>query len=306
MPDASEDDTVALRPAVLPRPVELEEPGPSLGDLLRWTVVTLGSLVALGGAAAMLGAPVPLPALGPLGAVDVFGVGLVVAFGPAGIHAAREARETRDLEERFPDFLRDLASNRRAGVALADAVEAAAESEVERMAAQLSWDVPFEEVIQRFRDRVATPLVDRACAIVLQAERAGGRITDVLVAASRDVRALRALQNERRSTMAMYTIVVYLSFLVFLAVAVMLHTQFLPQLVEAGEAAGQQGLGGGFEGGSVNLEDYRQFFYVSSVVQGVGGGVLAGVLAHGDPRPGLQHAALMVAISAAVFGFLAL
>lgn len=303
---------VELRSALTPREVELEDEGPTLGEILRATAAVVGTFVALASAAVMLGVPLPFPALGPLAPVDAFAGGIVLAMGPIGFHAAREAKRVRQIEDRFPDFLRDMAANRRAGVPLAEAVEGAADSdygaltpEIQTMADQLSWNVPFEEVLERFADRLDTPLVQRAVTLILEANYTGGRITDVLEAVSRDVRALRTLANERRSTMQMYTVVVYMAFFVFISVAAMLYTQFLPGILEAGEAAGELGADV-FSTSTVTLEDYRQFFSIAAIVQGVGSGILAGAFAGGDYRSGLPHATIMVAIAGGLFGFFAL
>ena len=66
---------------------------------LRFTIYTSPGGVPLG--------------LDPHRWVDVATVGVMAGLGPYGFHVARKARRTRRLEERFPDFLRDLASSRR-------------------------------------------------------------------------------------------------------------------------------------------------------------------------------------------------
>ncbi len=305
---------VPMRPVLLPERPSVPEEGVTAGQLARGVAVVVGGLLAGWSVLAMLGASVGFPALGPFGAVDVLGVGLVVALAPVGFHAAGRVRRVRRLEDRFPDFLRDVAANKRAGIPLSLSVQRAAQAdygaltpEVKRMADQLSWTIPFEEVLERFADRVDTPLVHRACTLILEAEYTGGHVTDVLEAVARDVRALQTLKAERRSEMAMYTIVVYLTFFVFLGVAAMLYGQFLPELLVAQEVdQGLAGAAGGLVGGaSVSLEDYRQFFYVATMVQAVGSGVLAGVLSHDAYGPGLRHAAVMVGVAAVVFGLFA-
>jgi len=114
--------------------------------------------------------PPVVPELRPsLSGVDLVGMAIVIALGPYGLFAAFEDRKERQLEEQFPDFLTDLASNRRAGFTLAESVRVAADSnygpltdDVRRMAAQLSWNMPFEEALERFANRVDTPLVSRS------------------------------------------------------------------------------------------------------------------------------------------------
>lgn len=307
---ASGPGIVEMRPALLPMRGPASEDPVTLGHILRGAALVVGALVVAYAGFVLLGFPLPMPPLGPFAPVDVLALGAFFAVAPLGFHAAHQAKEIRRLEARFPDFLRDLAANRRAGIPLSASVQLAAEAdygalspEVERMAAQLSWNVPFDEVVERFAERVRTPLVERACSLILEAEYSGGRMTDVLDAVSRDVRALQALKNERRSAMAMYTIVVYMTFLVFLGVAAMLYWRFLPELLIAQDVPA---LGGAVTGARVTLEDYRQFFYVASLVQALGGGLLAGVLAFDRYGPGLRHAAVMMGMAIVVFSLFAL
>lgn len=245
-------------------------------------------------------APGFLPALpSQWGGIDLVGIALVAAAGPYGIKAALDDRTQRRLEEQFPDFLTDLAANRRAGFTLAEAVRLAAQGDygpltphVNRMAAQLSWNIPFEEALDRFADRVQTPLVTRSTTLVLEAERTGGYITDVLEAVARDAREIRRLERERRLSMRTYTMVMYVTFLVFLSVVLVLQTQLLPQLFQA---AGSQ-TGGGFSrlvNTELTLADHRTFFYTSTLVQALGSGSMAGLMSRGRVEPGILHVAVM-------------
>lgn len=254
----------------------------------------------------------PLPDAAPVlpdrwGGIDLVAAGLVLGLAPAGVREMLAERRRQELEEQFPDFLTDLAANRRAGFTLAESVRLAARADygpltphVERMGAQLSWNMPFEETLRRFADRVDTPLVDRSVTLVLEAERSGGHIKDVLEAVARDARELKHLDRERQLSMKTYTIVMYVTFCTFLAVVGVLQSQLLPELVTA---AGQ--FGGEIVGASTTtIEAHRTFFYTASIVQGLGTGTMAGMMSRGRVGPGLVHAATMVLASAVTFSVL--
>lgn len=251
----------------------------------------------------------PIPA--GFGGIDLVGVALVLALAPYGIHAALEDRRNRRLEAQFPDFLTDMAANRRAGFTLADSVRLCANSdygpltpEIERMASQLSWNIPFEEALERFAKRVDTPLVSRSITLVLEAERTGGYITDVLEAVARDAREIKRLDRERRLSMRMYTIVMYIAFLVFLGVVAVLQAQLLPQLVTATQAAeGGAGALSQLAGSDITLQQHRTFFYVATLVQALGSGSMAGMMSRGKIAPGLLHAAFMAILGILTFTF---
>ena len=243
-------------------------------------------------------------------------LGLLAALGPYGFYAAREHKRIQRLEERFPDFLRDIASSHKGGLTLHQAASIAARGEygdltpeVRKMADQLSWNVSFSEALRRFSDRVQTPLVQRAVSLILQADRSGGSTTDVLLTAAKDAREIKNLENERRTTMGLYTVVVYITFFVFLGVAAILYAQFAPQIVASSQAV--QDLGGadgsgieGVSGNALDLRQYQLFYFMAAVVQGLGDGIVAGLLGTGRATLGLRHSFLMVAISYVVFAFL--
>ena len=227
---------------------------------------------------------------------------LLTALGPYGFYIAREWNRIRRLEERFPDFLRDIASSHKGGLTLHQSVTIAARGEygpltpeVRKMADQLSWNVSFHEALERFGARVETPLVQRAVNLILQADRSGGSTTDVLLAAARDAREIKNLENERRQTMSLYTIVVYITFFVFLSVAATLYGQFAPAIVESTRAVQGSTLQANDLGQStLSLADYQLFYFVAAIVQAVGDGVVGGLLGSGRASLGLRHAFIMV------------
>jgi flagellar protein FlaJ len=271
--------------------------------------VVAGSLI-VGAAASFIGLlPHPLW-------LHLFCFGLLIALGPYGFYAAREHNRIRRLEQRFPDFLRDIASSHKGGLTLHQAAAIAARGEygdltpeVRKMADQLSWNVSFSEALERFAERVQTPLVQRAVSLILQADRSGGSTTDVLLAAARDAREIKNLENERRLTMGLYTVVVYITFFVFLGVAAILYAQFAPQIVASQTAVAGLGTGSsqglaGVSGNALKLDQYQLFYFMAAVVQGLGDGMVAGLLGTGKAVLGLRHSFVMVAISYVIFAVL--
>jgi flagellar protein FlaJ len=269
----------------------------------------LAFFFALGAAASFLGY------LPRAGWIHFLCFALLAGLGPYGFYRAREHNRIRRLEERFPDFLRDIASGHKGGLTLHQAAAISAKGEygdltpeVRKMADQLSWNVSFSEALQRFSDRVQTPLVQRAVSLILQADRSGGATTDVLLTAAKDAREIKNLENERRTTMSLYTIVVYITFFVFLGVAAVLYGQFAPQIVASSRAVQELGAAGtgvhGLSGNALALDQYQLFYFMAAVVQAVGDGVVAGLLGTGKAVLGLRHSFIMVAVSYVVFAFL--
>lgn len=241
------------------------------------------------------------------------GLALLIGLGPFGFYKSAQANRTRRLEERFPDLLRDLASSHKGGLTLAAAVQVAARGdygslspEVEKMADQLTWGISFQECLARLAERVPTPLIRRTVSLIREATSSGGNTADVLMAAARDARELKTLERQRRLNMGVYTLVIYVTFFVFLFVVGVLYDRFVPEILAATEATQNSGLDGvaALQLGGISLTEYQTFYFVAGMVQAIGNGVLAGVMGSGKALLGLRHAFWMVAFTYITFGFI--
>jgi Flp pilus assembly protein TadB len=228
--------------------------------------------------------------------VELSVMSVMVAVGPYGFYKASRAKHVRKLEARFPDFLRDLASSHKGGLTLSASVFVASKGdygvltpEVHKMADQLSWNVPFEEALRRFGERVHTPIVQRTVSLVLEASRSGGSTADVLLTAARDAREIKNLEDQRRLSMGLYTAVIYITFLVFLVVVAVMSAQFVPEVIKAAAAAEDTGATavGGISFRTPSAEQFRTFYFMAAVVQGVGDGIVAGMMGSGRAANGL-------------------
>lgn len=302
--------------------VRLSTPEPPLvGGTKRtlWTVkrhvdpaTVVLSVAGLLAAAAFVVAALTFAGRVPFGlqagrAVDMLAIAVLVGLGPAGVHFALRERRAKAVEAKFPDFLRDLAASRKAGLTLPRAVAVASrgdygalDPEIRRMHAQLQWGVPFDEVLKQFAARVRTPLVDRAVAVITEASHLGGNVGEVILGAARDAREIKSLEGDRNVTMVLYTMIIYIAFLVFLGVVVTLYASLIPALVAAGAAGGSSGL----VSGGVDLAAYRTFYFMAALVQGVGNGMVAGIIGTGKATTGLQHGAVMSAMGYMAFAFI--
>jgi flagellar protein FlaJ len=230
---------------------------------------------------------------------------ILSAIGPFGFYEYARLRKMSLMEERFPEFLRDLSESRKAGMTMARAVEMSAKGdygyltpEIRRMAIQISWGVSFTDALRRFGDRIKTPLVQRTTSLVVKASEAGGKISDVIDAAAKNVREIKILQAERRMEMQMYLLIIYVAFFVFLAVIMILSATFLPEFAKATESTSSVG---GISFGSVKLEEYKFVYICTALVQAIGNGAVAGLLGEGKIAAGLRHGTIMVIVTYILF-----
>src|SRR6056297_1145913 len=133
---------------------------------------------------------------------------------------------------------------------------------------------------------------------------ASGNLATTLRIAARQATADRRLERERKRAMVEYTVVVYVSFLVFLFIIAVLAGYLIPNLPTSGSEL-TTGTGtdlGGLGGLSdVSSEAYTTLFYHATLVQGLLSGLIAGQLSTGDLRAGAKHAAVMIGLALLVF-----
>lgn len=270
-------------------------------SLLGLVFGTLLVLVAIGQVAA----------IGPWEGVnllkDLVVATIVATAGPIGMLLHRRHRRVDGIESRLPDLLADLAENRRAGLTMVAALRAAAQADygelspdVRRMARLVAWGLPFNEALLLFAERVRSSLVRRSVSLIIEASRAGGSIADILRAAARDAQEIKDLEADRRIQMTTYLIVLYVVFFVFMVVVSVLDVKFVPEVLAANEAA-RTADAQGVEFIRVDQESLRFIYFNAAIVQAVGNGLVAGVLAEGRVGAGLRHVALMTIVAWLLF-----
>ncbi len=256
-------------------------------------LVQIGSLKSIG-----------LIHLSSKNSIDFAIFAILSLIGPFGFYEYFHFRKMDLMEERFPEFLRDLAESRKAGMTEAKAVEMAARGdygylspEIKKMAVQISWGLPFSEALRRFGERIKTPLVQRTTTMVVKASEAGGKIADVIEAAAKNAREIKILQAERRTEMKLYLMIIYVAFFVFLAVIIALSALFLPKLI----GSTQQAAIPGFSRSGIDVEEFKFIYICTALSQAIGNGIVAGALAEGKAIAGLRHATIMVIITYIIF-----
>jgi len=254
----------------------------------------------------------PGEATGANPALDFMVLGMIALIAPYGFAMTAKLRRIQKVEERLPDFLRDVAEAGRFGMTLPDAIVVASTGryglltdEIKKMASQIEWGVPVAQALNLFEERVPTPLVQRVVSIVTRANEAGGNVADVLTMVAHDTREAQLAQQARQIAMLTYVTVIYISFFVFLVTIYIMAAVFLPQMVTAGCGVSNSSIGAST---TVNLA--FQFvpvlflaFLVAVIVHAVGDGIMAGVLFNGRIAEGLQHATIMLVAGWAIMRF---
>ncbi len=245
-----------------------------------------------------------------ISAIDYVVFGLLALMLPYGVYGYRRDQIRARVEEKFPDFLRDLAEYWKGGLSMTVAIQTLAKGEygnlneeVNKMASQISWGVSFGEVMEMFTERVTSPIVTRAVRMVDEANRAGGRISDILLAASFDAREIKALETERRQEVGSYVTVIYASFFVYLGIILVLASTFIPAIVDSAAATGSTG---SMSIGNLTIREMDEtwistIFLYSLIVQGMGMGIAAGFMSTGRLYSAFLRASFLLMVGWFVF-----
>ncbi len=249
------------------------------------------------------------------GFLDWIVLALAVMTGPYGIYASMQVRKIALIEERVPDFLRDVAEAGRFGMTLAQAILIASSGkygkltpEIRRMSAQIDWGVPATEAIRMFSERMNSALITRISNIIIKASDAGGNVSDVLNMVAHDARERILDRKERTIAMSTYMVVIYISFAVFLATIFILEATFIPEIKKAGtqlqNAGGVLTTSGISQVNVLAIGPVTLAFYIAVIVHATGDGIMAGVIQDGKITNGMRHSAIMLVIGLVFMHFL--
>ena len=235
----------------------------------------------------------------PLSGVDFLIFAALSGTGIYGSYETLRLRRITKIDNIFPDFVRDLAESRRAGMTFTKAILFASKgsygiltSEIQKVSQQVSWGSSVTDALLAFSNRVRTNSIRRTISLIIEASKSGGNVADVLDVAARDAREIKMLEAERKTNMASYVVVVYVGMFVFLAIILILCTSFIPAMVGGEGAAGMQGVMGGRS--LASQSQITTTFFYACIVQGFGSGLVAGVFEDGTFTASVKHIFIMV------------
>ena len=240
--------------------------------------------------------------------LDFIIIAVIIFTGVYGIYEFLRLRRVRKIDERFPDFVRDLAESRKAGMTFTKAIMYSSKGnyglltpEIQKIANQISWGSSVENALRAFSKRVNTKLIDRTISLIIEASRSGGNVADVLDAASKDAREIKLMDGERRAGMLSYVAVIYVSMGVFLLIMIVLCKSLIPAMTGLGseELAGVMG-----KSGAITKTDITNLFFYATIFQSAGMGIVTGVFEDGTAISGIKHTFIMILISWLIFKFI--
>jgi flagellar protein FlaJ len=271
--------------------------------------------------------------LGVLGNIIIISVFIILV--PQFLIGYKKYRELKDMEEKFPTFLRDIAESLMAGLPLHKALIATSKiqygplsKEVNKMANQLSWGIPLDKVLEQFAERIkSSKRMYLATNIIKESYFSGGDVNSTLDALVEGQITLSEAGKEKSSMLNQYVILMYAITFLFLIIIVFINKLMIP-MFQLSQQTAEFGLKNpcttcmpglecsvcsmfqsvattvfGIEGTSIGAY-YVSLFFFLSIVQSFFAGLVAGQISEGSAMAGLKHSLIMVGIVFGVFSIL--
>ena len=244
----------------------------------------------------------------------------------------------KEMELRFPNFLRDLVETTRAGMPLHKAIIFASRtdygplsSEIKKMANQLTWNVNILTVLNQAKERLkSSKMLNRAMRIIIETYKSGGKMDETLDSLSRTMITLQDTQKERKSMLNQYVVAMYVISVVFIGIIVGINWLMVPIFQSLSAPTAGISVGGVMENPcSVCLQRsgpecmpcniyfsicsmfnvkkegiscyYLGLFFSISMIQAVMGGLVAGQIGEESVRAGIKHSLILSSMTLGIF-----
>lgn len=237
--------------------------------------------------------------------------GIMVGIIPLTIHQLREVQRRDNIDRNLPVFLLALLSSVQSGANLIKAIEQAGERnlgaltpELKNLRANISWGIPIEDAFENFAERTGTRVARRVTVLLEMAMKIGGDVSENLEMIQKHVSEMQNIEKSRKSALAPYTYTIYISFFVFLAVAVLLTTSFFTEIEKVQEGllasgSGTEGLFGSLA--SMEIDKLESALFNMAIIEALFGGLAAGKIGAGSYVAGTKHVVAMIVVAVIAF-----
>ncbi len=244
--------------------------------------------------------------------VFYFSLGICVIIGilPFVSTVIIENERDKDKENMFLEFSRNLVESVKAGTPISKSIlnlkgkdYGSLTPHVEKLSNQIALGIPVKDALAIFAKDIDNRTIARAVTLIIEAERAGGEIGNILENVAKSVSQTDKLKKERKA--AIYTLVVqgYIIFLIFIVIMLVMQFKILPMLTQfkgmggGGGSSSMSDIGGLSLGGGVDVDELAKPFLYLLLVQGFFVGLTIGKLAEGNLKAGIKHSFILVCMA---------
>lgn len=225
-------------------------------------------------------------------------ISVVLIVAVPSILEYRKYKENKEIEERFPDFLRDVTENIRTGMTVTQAIKSTKDNHygaltpyIRKMIIKIDWAVPFDKILMQF-SKNSTPLIKKTVSTILETYKGGGNISQVLTSAGDTIKEINKIRKERFSAIYNQMLTGYAVFFMFVGVLIVLKAYLVPSLFSLGTTV-------------AGIEDINNFYNMTFqwliIIEGFFAGLVVGKMAHGNMVAGLKHSLVLTVVGFGAF-----
>lgn len=228
-------------------------------------------------------------------------ISIVVAVTGLAITEYMRFLTKKDIEERFPYFLRDVAENMRTGMTLPQAITATKDTfygaltpHVKRMVTQIDWGVPFDGILNNF-SRNSTKTVKRAVSTIIETHRGGGDIAEIFDSVGKSTAEISNIMKERSSTIYNQMLTGYIIFFLFIGILIILQVLLIPSFYSFSPESDLENL----------AQFYLDTFKILVLLQGFFAGLVIGKMSEGNIVAGIKHSLILIVVGYSILSLFA-
>lgn len=250
------------------------------------------------------------------------------------------SQKERNLDQRFPSFVRNLTGAIKSGMPVSKAIIHVSDSDygaltphIKKLANKVGWSISLHKALESLADDTKSSVIQRAVATVIEAERAGGNIEDVLGKVTESLITISKLKEERKAAIHGQIVQSYIIFIVFLGIMIMIQNMLIPFMIhmeddammddfeggdfDMGAGMGMFDFGGGGSLGALVdkvsldwsspemfvltalawMKSVYGIFMMLAIIQGIFAGLVIGKLSEGMMIAGLKHSMALTLIA---------
>jgi flagellar protein FlaJ len=238
--------------------------------------------------------------------------GILAAVIPLTLLQLKEVQRREGVDRHLPLFLLSLVSSIQSGSNLIQAIQMVPERNMgnlgpllKNLKANISWGMPISEAFENFTKKAGTRMAKRVVVLLEIAFKNGGNVAENLETIQKYVTELRNLEKERKSALQPYTYTIYISFAVFIAISVILSSQFftqiesVKQLLVTTHIANSSNVFSALSG--VDIDQIDSLLLNMAIIEAIFGGLAAGKIGSGSYVSGIKHVVVMIVIAVIAF-----
>ena len=259
----------------------------------------------------------------------------VIGIIPYALLTYFEFKRIKDIEDRLPNFLLDIAESQKIGMTSPEALKQVSRTdygklsaEIKKMNDQISWGIPVQDTMNNFADRMKkSRTIGRVVRIINEAYNSGGDIARTMESTASDITAIKEAEKERKSVTSQHLMVMYAIYYIFIGIVIGLSQTLIPMLklnIQAGSVGGIMAFQDPctvcmqnpsiicisctlftvicqmFALGTGGACYYNALFVLMTIIQGIFSGLVAGQIGEGSVIAGVKHSVIMTASGFAI------